>query len=116
MLIAYLVTHAEPLGFTQASLLPKTDVKALRLVLRQHLGYLHQRGAKVTSIHSDNEKGITALAMNFAGMGIQLIQTGAGMHVPIIERRIRTIKEGTRGILGGLPYTPPLAIFLHLPI
>ena len=70
----------------------------------------------MTSIHSDNEMGITALAMDFAGMGIQLIQTGAGMHVPIIERRIRTIKEGTRGILGGVPYTPPLAIFLHLPI
>ena len=35
--IAYLVTHTEPLGFTQASSLPKTDVKALRLVLRQHL-------------------------------------------------------------------------------
>ena len=114
--LAYLVTHVEPLGFTMSSFLLRTDVKALRRAIGVHLGYLHQRGARVTSLHSDNEKGITALAMDFAGMGIQLIQVGAGMHVPIIERRIRMIKEGTRGILAGLPYTPPTAIFLHLPI
>ena len=37
------------------------------------------------------------------------------MHVPQVERSIRAVKEGTRGILHTLPYNCPLVLFAHLP-
>ena len=45
---------------------------------------------------------ITAMALDFSGSGISLLQVGAGMHIPHIKRRIRYIKERATSIVNGL--------------
>ena len=44
-----------------------------------------------------------------------LTQAGPGTHVQQVERAVRKVKEGTRGLLHTLPDDCPLVIFLHLP-
>ena len=58
-----------------------------------------------------NEKGISALTPQFAGAGITLTHCAPGAHVHIVERAIRYVKEGARGILASLPYQCPKSLF-----
>lgn len=108
---AFLITKVLPLGHTMVTALDKADTSSLRRVLRTHLGTYGQRHIRITAIYSDNERGITAMALDFAGAGITLHQCGPGMHVQIIERCIRYIKELARGLLAGLPYNCPIFLF-----
>ena len=54
------------------------------------------------------------MALDFSVSCISLLQVGAGMHVPHIERRIRYMKELARSIVNGLPYACPRRIFQYL--
>ena len=94
---AFLITKVLPLGHTMVTALDKTDTTSLRRALRVHLGTYGQRRIAKTSLYSDNERGITAMASDFAGAGITPHQSGPGMHVHVIERAIRHIKELARG-------------------
>ena len=102
--LAFLISFVQPIGHTATTQLVKTDVPTLRQAIRRHLGLYGQKGVRIKEIHSDNEKGVTAMAADFSANGIALVQCGPGMHIPTIERRIRHIKEMTRGVLAGLPY------------
>jgi Reverse transcriptase (RNA-dependent DNA polymerase) len=54
------------------------------------------------------------MGQDFACAGITLHLAGPGMHVHIIERTIRYVKEGVRGFLSGLRYRCPRLIFIHM--
>ena len=92
----------------------RTDTVTLRRTLRSHLGTSGQRRIPIRHIYSDNEKGILCMRQDFAGAGIRLHLAGPGMHVHVVERTIRTIKEWVRGLLAGLSYPCPKALFIHL--
>ena len=79
-------------------------------------GFYGQRGIRIATLLSDNEKGITSLGLQLNGARIQLVQVGPTMHVPEAERDIRVVKEITRATVHGLPYNCPLAIFAFLPV
>ena len=101
----FLITYVRPLNHLLVTAVSKTDLQTLRRTLRNHLGTYGQRRITVEHIYSDNEKGITAMASDFAGAGITLHQSGPGMHVHTIERQIRMVKEGVRTGLAALPYS-----------
>jgi hypothetical protein len=111
---AFEITIVHPIGHIICSYLDKTDTTNLRRALRTHLGTYGQQRITIRHIHSDNEKGILCIGQDFAGAGITLHLAGPGMHVHIIERTIRYVKEGVRGLLAGLPYPCPKLIFLHM--
>ena len=100
---SFLITLIQPLGHTITSYVVKTDVPTLRRTIRQHLGRYGQKNILITALHCDNEKSISAMAMDFSGSGIQLLQVGPSMHVSQVERRIQTLKNLIRSILSGLP-------------
>jgi len=101
---AFLITVVKPLGHIMVTAIDKADTPTLRKALRTHLGTYRQRGLQLSHVYSDNEKGLLALGLDFAGAGIVFDQAGPGMHVSIIERCIRTVKEGVRATLAGLGY------------
>jgi hypothetical protein len=94
----------------------RTDTPTLRRALRPHLGTYGQRRIVMRHTYSDNKKGIICMGVqqDFAGAGITLHRTGPGMHVHIIERIIRYVKEGVRSLLSGFKYPCPKIIFLHM--
>ena len=111
---SFLITVAKPLEHILASSIESRDTATLRKVLRTHLAFYSSRRIHTPILYSDNEGGIVALQTELAADGIQLINSGPGMHVHIVERAIRYIKEGVRSIHAGLPYACPRAIFKHL--
>ena len=103
---AFLITKIVPLGHTMVTALDKADTTSLCRTLRIHLGTYGQQRITITAIYSNNEKGITAMAQDYAGAGITLYQSGPGMHVHVIECAILA-----RRTLSGLPYNCPMFLF-----
>ena len=112
--LSFFITVAKPLEHIIATPLENRDTNSLRRVLRHHLTCYSQRRIPTPIIYSDNERGLAALSPELAAMGIQLIHSGPGMHVHVVERAIRYIKEGARSIHAGLPYTCSRALFRML--
>ena len=111
---AFEITIVHPIGHIICSHIDKSDTPTLRRALRTHLGTYGQRSITIRHIYIDNEKGILCMGQDFAGAGITLHLAGPGIHVHIIERTIRYVKEGVRGILAGLPYPCPRIIFNYM--
>ena len=63
----YASTKVLSLGHTMVTALDKADTISLRRVLRVHLGTYGQRRIAIATLYSDNERGITAMASDFAG-------------------------------------------------
>ena len=109
--LSFFITVAKPLEHIIATPIENRDINSLRRVVRHHLTCYSQRRISTPVIYSDNERGLAALSPELAAMGIQLIHSGPGMHVHVVERAIRYVKEGVRSIHAGLPYTLPRALF-----
>ena len=60
------------------------------------------RGFHIQIANADGQ--FTHLRDDFLNMGIVLNPCSAGEHVPVVERRIRTLKERVRCIFSTLPY------------
>ena len=112
--VSFLITVAKPLEHILATCIESRDTATLRKAVRTHLAFYSSRRIPTPILYSDNEGGIVALQSELAGSGIQLITSGPGMHVHVVERAIRYIKEGVRSVHAGLPYACPRAIFKHL--
>ena len=57
------------------------------------LGIIDQQHYEVSYILTDNEGGIAALFPELERAGYGINPAGAGDHVPIVERKLQTIKE-----------------------
>ena len=110
----FLLTYVRPLNHLMVTAIAKSDLTTLRRTLRTHLGVYGQRRIRIQNLYCDGEKGITAMAADFAGAGITLYQSGPGMHVHVIERQIQTVKKGVRTGLACLPYSCCNLIFKFL--
>jgi hypothetical protein len=47
-------------------------------------------------------------------IGIMVNPTGAGQHVPVIENKIRQVKQRVRAIITTLPFNLPESMMKHL--
>ena len=112
--LPYLITKVQPLDHIMISLLPERSSNAIRKAFLRHIGFYSQRGILISALLSDNEQGITSLSLQYEGANIVLIQTGLGTQVPQVVCAVRTLKEGTLGLLCTPPYDCPLVIFSHL--
>ena len=71
------------------------------------------RGFTVKSVCSDGEGGLIILKSKLQALGIKYNPNGPGKHVPIIERRIRVIKERLRALMSVLPFKLPKALLSY---
>jgi hypothetical protein len=111
---AFEITVVHPIGHIICSHIERTENPSLCRALCTHLGTYRQRRIIIRHIYSDNEKGILCMDQDFAGAGFTRRLAGPGMHIHIIERTIRYVKEGVRGLLSGFKYPCPKIIFLHM--
>jgi hypothetical protein len=55
-------------------------------------------------LRTDGEGALAVMAEELSGLGIVLDVAGPGQHVPVVERKIQTIKERVRAHENSLPY------------
>jgi hypothetical protein len=111
--VATLVRLASPLGLKLAATLSSFDTcrgprstAVIKAALDGFIATLASRNFKTRIIMTDGEGAIGKLktALNLAGIEVDI--SGAGGHVPVIERRIQVIKQRVRAYMPHrLPYT-----------
>jgi hypothetical protein len=109
-----LIAVATPLDLVLAVSLKTTDMDraqrtaaAIKAGLHQMVRTMAGQGFDVTTIYSDGEGAIGKLKYHLNRLGIELDISGAGGHVPRIERKIQMVKERARAYLNRrLPFTP----------
>ena len=109
--LSFFITVAKPLEHLIATPIDSRDTGSLRRAVKHHLSFYSQRRISTPIIYSDNERGLAAVGPDLAAIHVQIVHSGPGMHVHIVERAIRYIKEGVRSTQAGLPYNCPRAIF-----
>jgi hypothetical protein len=71
--------------------------------LEEHLNKYRRKD--IFAILSDREGAIGKLRDQLMQRGIIINVSAAGVHVPVVERKITVIKERVRGILATLPFS-----------
>lgn len=106
----FLVIVADPLGLVMARWLKARTAGVLAEALAAMVNELTARGFRPTALQSDGEGGLAAIASTINALGMIFNPAGPEQHVPIVENKIRQIKERVRAILSTLFFK--LASFL----
>jgi hypothetical protein len=111
----YLITVSQPMSNVIVSWLGgKRTAAPVGRALASQINVYRARRFDVHTILTDGEGAIAKISPHFTKCGININTAGAGQHVPIVERKIRQLKERARGILGCLPYSLPRSLLQHL--
>ena len=110
----YLVTVSEKIDLTMVTNLVNKQSNTLKIALDDMIEKYHSSGFIVTHIKCDGEKGIEKLSNYFLSKNIILNVASREQHVPIVERKIRLMKERMRAIITTLPYNLPKLVLDHL--
>jgi hypothetical protein len=79
-----------------------------------HLATAESEDYQVTHILCDGEKGFTAFFNALRTAGYLINPAGPGQHVPIVERKIRLVKERIRAYLQSIPYQLMFSLLRYL--
>ena len=116
--MVFLLSVATPLCLTMVTFLGQGKgsraLASVRKALLSHLDLYTPRQFTISAIKTDNEVSIIALLSDLHQRGIVVNIAGAGAHVPVIERKIREVKERARAILATLPFKLATTLLVHL--
>jgi hypothetical protein len=110
--LAFLIGVATPLDLTIATSLLSVDIlkpsRAAAVVKKgilYFIGVLASQNYKTSAIMSDGEGAVGKIQTELNSLGIEVDISGAGGHVPRVERRIRVVKERLRTHIHHIPFT-----------
>jgi hypothetical protein len=112
--LPFVVSVLEPLGLTITSPLASKSEAVLTQEMFNHLNVTKSQQFIVSTIRFDGERGVTASTYALQEQGYKLDIAGPDQHVPVIERKIRLIKERVRAILHSLPFTLPTSLLRYI--
>ena len=114
----FLVSVATPLSLTGVSHLGfgkgSKSTEAIKKGLSEQMDNLARRNYKVTLVVCDGESAVVCIKEYLASRGAMLEQSGSGTHVPVVERKIREIKERARAIVSTLAFRLCAHLVPHL--
>ena len=94
-----------PLGLSMCMNLRNRGTECVASALATFLATASSRGFDCVIIKSDGEGAIGSMASTLNSEGIVVDMSGPGQHVPVVERKIQTIKQRVRCYENSLPYT-----------
>ena len=101
--IWYLISVMDPAEYVQISRLRSKSDWDIWTSLQQQLKFPEKFGLRIATVRVDGESGMASEWFQ-AKAGELLDTTGAGVAVPVVERKIRTVKERVRAVINTLPY------------
>ena len=112
--IPFLISVCQPLGLVMVDRIPDRKLKTLKKALTKHINHLHNHNFIVNTLLSDGEGGIAALQDELLENNIRFNPSGPGQHVPVVERKIRLIKERVRACIHSLPFNLSKTLLVYL--
>jgi hypothetical protein len=103
--IPFLLSLSRKIHFTAVQHLANRTVPNIFKAFKEIYQYYLQRGFHITTIHADGEFAPLKILIESMPNGPLVNLASANEHVPEIERRIRVVKERSRGSRHELPYS-----------
>jgi hypothetical protein len=97
-----------PLGLLTITPLASLTGDDLTEALRTHVVTLMSRRYVVTIIHLDPQRGFLPAVKNILGAEVDI--GGRGDHTRLVDNRMRHLKELSRSVYDGLPWTMPVIL------
>ena len=91
--IAFLLTFSTPVNLLGVTALANRTVTTISKALDQHIANYRSHGYQVVEVFLDSESGLIALNETYQLRGVKFTYAPPGQHVPVIERKIRLVKE-----------------------
>jgi len=110
----YLISVLTPLDFVMINRIKNRTTEALRAAVYHHLATAESENYDVTHILCDGEKGFAAFFNALRTAGYLINPSGPGQHVPVVERKIRVVKERVRATLQSIPYQLMFSLLRYL--
>ena len=111
---AFLVGVSEPMQVTLVEHTISKISTAYGEIIKRFIRKFNERGVANITLLSDGESALENATRSLVRVGIRAEVNGSGSHAPVVERKIRTIKERIRGILNTLPYDLPMTLLKYL--
>jgi hypothetical protein len=112
--LMFLVSIVAPLLLGMANFIIRKSAAVVHTALRAMMSACAAAGFVISDIVCDGEGAISKLRVELEEKGIQVHVAGKGTHVPEAEERVRTYKEGVRGVLSTLPFNLPSCLLVWL--
>jgi hypothetical protein len=110
----YLISVLTPLDFLMITRVKNRSTEALHAAVYHHLETAESEDYTVTHILCDGEKGFAAFFNALLTSGYRINPSGPGQHVPVVERKIRVVKERVRATLQSIPYQLMFSLLRYL--
>jgi hypothetical protein len=114
----WLITVTAPLGLLLCTYLGRRtggrSKASIRKALFAQIAAYSSQKFSVTVLLTDGEGAIASLTAELQGRGISVNPAGPGQHVPVVERKIREVKERVRAIIATTPWKISAIILPHL--
>jgi len=101
----YFISLSVNIGLMMCSGMPSTHTSEIGLALQGHVNVLKSHGYEVGTVYMDAQRGVTSLKGQILGAVID--ESGAGDHTPILDAKIRRLKEMIRSVHAALPWKCP---------
>jgi hypothetical protein len=111
----YLVSVTTPLGLLMVNHMGSKSAEAIRKALMIQIGIYKSENFTIETILTDCEAAVVhPLTPELNAMGIKVSPAGPGQHVPVIENKIRQLKERVRAHTAMLPFTLAASLMVWL--
>ena len=91
--LPFLLGQLIPLGLAQCIPLKNRSASLVAKAIRSFIDTAKSRDFDCVHLRTDGESALGAMRDELSGRGIVLDTSGPGQHVPVIERKIQTVKE-----------------------
>ena len=111
----YLISVLTPLDYVMITRIKNRTSEALRAAVYHHLATAESEDYTVTHILCDGEKGFAAFFNALRTAGYLINPAGPGQHVPVVERKIRLVKERIKAYLRAVNTIPTHVLLTTIP-
>ena len=102
--LPFLLGQLIPLGLAQCIPLKNRSAPLVAKAIRSFINTAKSRDFDCVQLRTDGEGALGAMRDELSGLGVVLDISGPGQHVPVIERKIQTVKERVRAHVNNLPF------------
>ena len=104
-MIPFLVAVSKPMNLVTVEMLPNKGAKGISNAIYNFIDTYRSNSYEIEKLISDGEPNLAGPLSRIPG--IRYDPVGTGVHVSIVESKIRRIKEKVRAILHSLPFNWP---------
>jgi hypothetical protein len=111
--IPFLLGVLIPLGLTLCAQIKNRTAAPVAAAIRKFISTAASRDFDILQLRIDGEGALGPMVNELSRIGITIDVAGPGQHVPVVERRIQTVKQRVRAYDNSLPFVMTRLLLIY---